>query len=100
MALIVLAIAFIVALFFLKTTSVFKNTATYQKSNQENGLTYGNLTIKDLVNKDTDRDGILDWEEGLWGTDPTKKETTLGTPDKVAIENLKKQARGVLVERE
>ena len=82
---------FAVALFLLKTTSVFENKETYKGAGQKNGLTYGNITIKDLVNKDTDGDGILDWEEGLWGTDPTKKETTPGTPDKVAIENLKKQ---------
>ncbi len=48
-----------------------------------------NATIEDLVNKDTDGDGVLDWEEGLWGTDPTKKETTPGISDKVAIEKLK-----------
>ncbi|MFA6077125.1 MAG: hypothetical protein WC735_03580 [Candidatus Paceibacterota bacterium] len=60
--------------------------------NQENGLSYsGSITVEDSVNKDTDGDGILDWEEGLWGTDPTKKETTPGTRDAVAIENLKKQ---------
>ncbi len=82
---------FIVALFLLKTTSVFENKETYKGAGQKNGLTYGNVTIKDLVNKDTDGDGILDWEESLWGTDPAKKETTPGTPDKVAIENLKKQ---------
>jgi len=84
-------VVFAVALFLLKTTSVFENKETYKGAGQKNGLTYGNITIKDLVNKDTDGDGILDWEEGLWGTDPTKKETTPGTPDKVAIENLKKQ---------
>ena len=67
---------FAVALFLLKTTSVFENKETYKGAGQKNGLTYGNITIKDLVNKDTDGDGILDWEEGLWGTDPTKKENT------------------------
>jgi hypothetical protein len=48
-------------------------------------------TVGDLVNKDTDTDGILDWEESLWGTDPTLKETTPGTPDATAIEKIKAQ---------
>ena len=85
------AVMFVVALFLLKTASIFKNKETYQSTNQGNGLTYNNIAIKDLVNKDTDGDGILDWEEGLWGTDPTKKETTPGTPDSVAINKLKSQ---------
>lgn len=32
---------------------------------------------------------MLDWEESLWGTDPTKKETTPGVPDVTAIEKMK-----------
>ena len=43
---------FAVALFLLKTTSVFENKETYKGAGQKNGLTYGNITIKDLVNKD------------------------------------------------
>jgi hypothetical protein len=84
-------VAFLVVLFLLKTTSVFKNKEEYLGTNQQAGLTYGNAIIGDLVNKDTDGDGIPDWEESLRGTDPTKKETTLGIPDSVAIEKLKAQ---------
>ena len=47
------------------------------------------MAIGDLVNKDTDRDGILDWEEPLWGLDPTKTETTPGVPDSSVIKKLK-----------
>lgn len=83
---------FLVAIFFLKTTSVFKNTETYQKNDPEGGLTYANTTLEDLVNKDTDQDGIRDWEEGLWGTDPTKAETTPGTADSVAINKSSDQS--------
>lgn len=68
---------------------MFKNKETYQRADQESGLVYSNITVKDLVNKDTDGDGIPDWQEGLYGLDSTKKETTPGTPDKVAINNLK-----------
>ncbi len=38
-------------------------------------MVYQNSEIGELVSKDTDGDGIFDWEEGLWGTDPTKKDT-------------------------
>lgn len=85
---------FLVALFLIKNTSIFKNTEIYQNIKTENGLTYNNGTIEDLVNRDTDRDGILDWEEGLWGTDPTKKETTPGIPDSTTINKLKAQQGG------
>ncbi len=84
-----LAVVFIVVLFFVKNKTTFKNIVDSALGRQENGLVYNTETLEDLVNKDTDGDTILDWEEKLWGTDPAKKETTLGTSDKVAIEKLK-----------
>ena len=84
-----MAVAFLVVLFLIKTGFVFKNP--FSSIKQENGLTYSNTTIGGLVNKDTDGDGIPDWEESLWGTDPTRKETTPGISDSVAIEKLKQQ---------
>lgn len=92
---IALAIVFIIFLFVLKTTSLSnslsKNKETYQRAGQENanGLSYGDLSLQDLVNKDTDGDGILDWQENLYGLDPTKKETTPGISDSVAITKLR-----------
>jgi len=59
--------------------------------NQSAGLTSSNAVLGDLVNRDIDGDGVLDWEESLWGTDPTKKETTDGIPDITAIAKLKLQ---------
>lgn len=86
---------FLVGLFLLKTTSIFKNKETYQAVNQENGLTYSSsTTLQDLVNKDTDGDGIMDWQESLYGLDPAKKETTPGIPDSVAINKLKTEQGG------
>ncbi len=80
---------FLVALFLIKNTSLFKNEEVYGQADSQNGLTYSKITIGELVEKDTDEDGIPDWEEGLYGTDPTKKETTQGVPDSTAIANLK-----------
>ena len=52
----------------------------------------GNDILQDLVNKDTDGDSVLDWEEGLWGTDPGKKDTDDdGTLDGVEITGLKSE---------
>lgn len=48
------------------------------------------LIVQDIALKDTDGDGVVDWEERLWGTDPTKADTNGdGTPDGVAIEALR-----------
>lgn len=80
---------FLVVLFLFKKTSIFQNTEMFQRANTENGLTYGDLTLEDLVNKDTDGDGIIDWQESLYGLDPTKKETTPGTPDSSVINKLR-----------
>lgn len=82
------AIVFLVWLFFLKNKSVFKN-----ETGQRQGLVYSNQIIGDLVNKDKDGDGVPDWEESLWGTDPTKRETTSGTPDNIAVEKLKAEQK-------
>ncbi len=88
--LIVSAIVFVSVLFFLHNKSSYTNQG---QSDKNSGLTYDNGILKDLVNKDSDSDSIPDWEESLWGTDPHKKETTPGIPDKVAIDNMK-QANG------
>lgn len=86
------AVVFLIVLFFVKTGflfSLFNNEETFRNPNQENSLVYGSETVIDLVNKDTDGDGVLDWQENLYGLDPNKKETTAGTPDSVAISKLK-----------
>ena len=83
------AVVFVVVLFFIKNKTTFQNYLNNGNDEQNNGLVYSTETLESMVNKDTDGDGILDWEEGLWGTDPIKKETTPGTPDKVAIEKIK-----------
>ena len=73
---------FLVVLFLIKNATTLKNTVNSLFNNQKSGLSVsGNIPIGNLINKDTDGDGIFDWEEPLWGLDPTKKETTPGIPD-------------------
>jgi len=87
-------VLFLVVLFFIKKAPIFKNTTTYQKENTSK-LAYGDATIEDLVSKDGDGDGILDWEEGLWGTDPKNRETNPGTPDSVTIAGIKAEQKTI-----
>jgi hypothetical protein len=86
---VIFVVVFFAVIFSLKTKSEFKNEA-----NQMNGLTYrGTETIEELTNKDTDLDGVLDWEESLWGTDPTKKDTNGdGVSDGVEVAKVKENS--------
>ncbi|MEK7558440.1 MAG: thrombospondin type 3 repeat-containing protein [Patescibacteria group bacterium] len=62
----------------------FSSRAVYKDTIQESP---GSITLGELIGKDTDGDGISDWEEVLWGTDPTKKDTNGdGVGDKAEIE--------------
>lgn len=79
---------FLVVLFLIKSGFFSKNSIS-SLWNKDEGLIYDNTTVGELVYRDTDGDTIPDWEEALWGTDPTKKETTPGTPDTTVISKLK-----------
>lgn len=80
---------FLVALFLIKNTSVFEKSIDLAENRQKNKLT--TMTLEESVYKDTDGDEIPDWQEGLYGLDPTKKETTSGIPDSTAINKLKSE---------
>jgi hypothetical protein len=81
-------VLFLVVLFLIKNGFLSKNSIS-SLWNKDTGLIYDTTTIGELVYKDTDGDTIPDWEENLWGTDPTKKETTPGIPDTTVISKLK-----------
>lgn len=53
-------------------------------------LTIQKQTVSDLIQNDTDGDGVADWEESLWGTDKNKKITFDGIDDFTYIEKKKK----------
>jgi hypothetical protein len=56
---------------------------------KEAELKTGKLTVNELLQKDTDGDNVMDWEEALWGTDKNKSATFNGTPDAIYIKNKK-----------
>lgn len=48
------------------------------------------ISVGELIGRDTDSDGISDWEEALWGTDPQKVDTDgNGKTDKEEIDARK-----------
>jgi hypothetical protein len=95
---IILAILFVVVLFLLKNDLIFKNDGKEMQTQE--GLVYGTETLEDLINKDIDNDGVLDWEESLLGTDPNRKDTDdNGIPDNIEIARLKAE-QGLTLENE
>lgn len=52
---------------------------------------------EDVVTRDSDQDGVRDWEEFLWGLDPNKKDTDdNGISDSQELEAKKVALRGTL----
>jgi hypothetical protein len=84
----VLGIIFLLAYNFSPQKKFF----FFQKENST--LKTGDLTINALIQRDSDGDGVPDWEEALWGTDKNNKTTFGGMPDLTYIEN-KKSALGI-----
>ncbi len=80
---------FLAVVFFVK-----RGLSPQKKANNNPALvSIEGKVLEELVNKDSDLDGVLDWEEGLFGTDPHKKDTDEdGVADDAEIENLKSQA--------
>ena len=91
------AVVFVVVIFSIKSNSSFKNKLP--ESGLSGGLTYNSSIVKDLINKDSDKDGIADWEESLWGTSPNLKDTDAnGVTDDKEIAQLKIELKQNVVE--
>lgn len=85
---IVAAVVFLVVIFSVKGRSIFKNNAS--DTGLSGGLKYDSTVVENLVNKDSDKDGVPDWEEGLWGTNPNSKDSDAdGVTDDKEIAKLK-----------
>jgi hypothetical protein len=88
--LIVFAIVFLVSLFLIKN-----NFLSDDQSRVDDALSYDEGLLVNFINKDADQDGMLDWEESLWGTDPNNKDTDGdGVLDDAEIAEIKKE-RGI-----
>jgi len=79
-------------LFFIISGLISKKNH-FSASNKKNQLQTGNLTINDLLKKDSDGDGVADWEEALWGTDLNNKASFNETPDAIYIKNKRDELK-------
>lgn len=61
-------------LFFL-IFNVFSIKNRFVSEKKQKKLAVQQSTVNDLIQKDTDGDGVFDWEEALWGTDLNKTAT-------------------------
>lgn len=92
---IIIILAIIIVVFFiLKYIPNIRKTTIFSKDtiaeNQQ-----ASSKIGDIVNKDTDGDGVSDWEESIRGTDPNKVDTDDdGVSDFAEIEQLRAQESG------
>jgi len=77
-----------ILIFLISNTFFGKNR--FLSSNKQKNLETQKLTVNQLIQKDSDQDGVADWEEALWGTDPNKKITFDNLPDGTYIDNKKK----------
>lgn len=86
-AILVLVLAFSVSYLF----QFGKGESSKKKDSQ--ALTVENQTILELLQNDTDKDSVYDWEEALWGTNKYKSSTFEGKSDVQYIEDKKKELK-------
>jgi len=71
----------ILGLVFFIVSGIFFGKNSYIALNKQAKLQNEKITIDNLLQKDSDSDGVMDWEEALWGTDPNNKTTFNGMSD-------------------
>jgi len=83
----IIAIVILGVLFFIISSLISKKN--HFSATKENALQTTGLTINDMVKKDSDLDGVADWEEALWGTDINNQATFDGLADATYIKQKK-----------
>ncbi|MEO5646308.1 MAG: hypothetical protein ABIO57_00870 [Candidatus Paceibacterota bacterium] len=81
----------VIAIILVVQTNWFYNI--FHKTKKATKADIGNLSISDLTSKDSNGNGIPDWEEKLWGLDPTVLYTNGKTNEQIIKE--KKLALGI-----
>ena len=87
----------IIALLLVVQTPWFQGI--FSKKDKKNSLVAQDATIGDVVSKDSNNNGIPDWQERLWGLDPTVA-TTNGVSNKTIIEEKRKSLQGQVLGEE
>ncbi len=73
--------------------SIASKKATYKQNANSKGQV---LVVGDTIEKDADSDGLKDWEESLWGTDPYNPDSDGdGVQDGVQIRKVQAQIAGI-----
>jgi len=85
-----IGIALGLALLVFTIGKIFNKKVVWENSSKEDQAKVNES--EDFFSKDTDGDGLKDWEEALWATDPSLKDTDGdGIDDKKYVENKRKE---------
>lgn len=87
-----ISIVLIVAILVWVVSMIFSKREVFKNESGKKGIALARASDgEDLYKKDSDGDGVPDWEETLWGTDPYNKDTYgNGLGDATEIANRKK----------
>ena len=77
----ILGLIILAVLFFVVSNLIAKKSHFASSNDKNSPLQTAPLTINDMLKKDSDGDGVMDWEEALWGTDVNNKVTFNGVAD-------------------
>jgi hypothetical protein len=72
----------------------WKNISSFSLAHKRTIADGKTITLRSIASNDSDGDGVPDWEESLWGTDPEKADTNGdGISDGVEIAQKKQELR-------